>query len=212
MIQNHFIMIKKIIILSLLILLTGTQTITAQAYTAKVAFGQERLAVREVRRNAITANIGWNGLTGIGVTYHNYVAKQLSAEFGVGLSLTGIKFGGRFSYLFLEKNFSPFVSGGFMYGLGTGDFEYDYEYDGSYKFSYTVGASPFAQIAVGIEQMSDKGFMFSANLGYAILLTSSNYDITKGIPSNDELKAMDIALSSGFVLEFSIGYAISNKK
>ncbi len=205
-------MIKKITIVSFLALLIGIQTLSAQAYTTKVTFGQEELAIREVRRNAITANLGWNGLTGIGITYHNYVAKQMSAEFGVGVSLTGIKFGGRFSYFFSEKNFSPFVSGGFMYGLGTGDYEYDYEYDGSYKFSYTIGASPFAQIAVGIEHLSNKGFMFSANLGYAILLTNSNYDITKGNPSNDELKAMDIALSSGFVLEFSIGYAISNKK
>ncbi len=203
---------KKGNTLIVILFLVGIQTLNAQAYTTKVAFGQEDLAIREVRRNAVTANLGWNGLTGIGVTYHNYVAKQMSGEFGVGLSLTGVKFGGRFSYLFPKKNFSPFVSGGFMYGLGSGDFEYDYEYDGVYKFSYTVGASPFAQIAVGIEQMSNKGFMFSANIGYAILLTNSNYDITKGSPSNDELKAMDILLSSGFVLEFSIGYAISNKK
>ncbi|GEM_PF-777463 len=205
-------MIKKIILLSFLILLTGIQFLSAQAYTANVDFGQEKLAIREVRRNAITANIGWNGLTGIGVTYHNYVAKQMSAEFGVGLSTTGIKFGGRFSYLFSDKNFSPFISGGFMYGMGSGDYEYDYEYDGSYKFSYSIGASPFAQIAGGIEYMKNNGFMFSANLGWAILLTDSNYEITKGNPTSDELRAMDIAISSGFVLEFSIGYAIGNKK
>jgi len=205
-------MIKKITLLSSLVLLIGIQILNAQDYTTKAAFGQEELAIREVRRNAITANIGWNGLTGIGVTYHNYVATQMSAELGVGVAATGIKFGGRFSYLFSKKNFSPFVSAGFMYGLGSGNSEYDYEYNGSYKFSYTVGASPFAQIAIGIEQMSNNGFLFSANLGYAILLTESNYEITKGNPSNDELRAMDIALSSGFVLEFSIGYAISNKK
>ena len=48
---------KKISLLSFLILLIGTQALSAQAYTAKVAFGQEKLAVRELRRNAITGNI-----------------------------------------------------------------------------------------------------------------------------------------------------------
>lgn len=205
-------MIKNFILLSFLILLIGIQFLSAQAYTAKVNFGQEKLAIRELRRNAITGNIGWNGLTGFGVTYHNYVAKQMGAEFGVGVATTGIKFGGRFSYMFSEKNFSPFVSAGFMYGLGTGDYEYDYELDGSYHYSYKIGASPFAQITGGIEYINNNGFMFSVNLGWAILLTDTNYEITKGNPTIDELKAMDIALSSGFVFEFSIGYALSNKK
>jgi len=202
---------KKINLIALLVLLIGIQSISAQTYTAELGFGKESLAVRELRRNAITANIGWNGLTGVGVTYHNYVAKQMEIEFGVGLASTGIKFGGRFSYLFLDKNFSPFVAAGFMYGMGTGDYEYDLEIDGSYKYSYTVGASPFLQIVGGIEHMSNKGFLFRANLGYAILLTESNYEITKGVPTSDELRAMDIALSSGFVLEFSIGFAFGGK-
>ena len=204
---------KKINLLFILIFLTGAQVINAQAYTAKVAFGQENIAVREVRRNAITGNIGWNGLTGIGITFHHYLAKQMGTDFGVGLALTGIKFGGRFSYLFLEKNFSPFVSGGFIYGLGFGDTEIDFENQNTgNQYSYTVSSSPFAQIAGGIEYMSNNGFLISANIGYAILLKESNYEITKGHPSNDELNAMDIMFGSGIVIEFSIGYAFGSGK
>lgn len=192
--------------------LVGTITLNAQAYTANVDFGQHELAIREVRRNAVTGNLGWNGITGFGITFHNYFSKKLGTQIGIGLASTGVKFGGRFYYLFMDKNFSPFVSGGIMYGLGYGDTELDYEYDGSYKYSYTIGASPFAQIAVGIERISNGGFLFSANIGYAILLTDSNYEITKGNPTADELQAMDIALGSGIVIEFSIGYAFGNKK
>lgn len=201
-------MIKKISLFSFLMLLIGIQTLNAQAYTAKVAFGQDVLAVREVRRNAITGNIGWNSLTGVGITYHNYLAKQMGVELGVGIATTGIKFGGRFSYLFLEKNFSPFVSGGFMYGLGFGDLEIDFENQNTgNKFTYTIGSSPFVQIGGGIEYMSNKGFLFAANIGYAILLKESNYEIIKGSATDDELRAMDIAIGSGFVIELSIGYA-----
>jgi len=193
-------------------LITGMQSLNAQDYSSTVNLGQKSLAIREVRSNAITANIGWNSLTGVGIIYHNYLAKQMGLEVGIGLATTGFKLGGRFSYLFSEKNFSPFVSGGFMYGLGFGDIEIDYENtETGNKFSYTISSSPFAQIGGGIEYLSNKGFLISGILGYAILLKDSNYEITKGVPSKDELTAMDIAIGSGIVIEFTIGYAFGGK-
>lgn len=203
-------MIKKVNLFIIIVLLTGFQVINAQEYV-NLGVSKNTLSIREVRQNAISGNIGWNSLTGVGVTYHNYLAKQMGVQLGVGLSSTGIKFGGRFSYLFLDKNFSPFVSGGFNYGMGFGDTELEYDYDGS-RFSYTIGSSPFAQIAVGIERISNGGFLFSVNIGYAILLKESNYEITKGNPSNDELRGMDIALGSGFAIEVTLGYAFKTGK
>lgn len=198
---------------SLLILLTlvfVTQILTAQDYTATKTFGVEQLAIREVRRAAITGNIGWNSLTGVGATYHQYVGKQMGVDLGLGISAKGFKFGGRFRYLFMEKNFSPFVSGGLMYGLGSGDAEIEYNANGN-NFYYTVGPSPFAQIAGGIEFLSDKGFLFMANIGYAILLNDGNYEITRGTPTAEELTAMDITFGSGIVIEFTLGYAFGGK-
>jgi hypothetical protein len=196
---------SKINLVFLFIILSGIQSINAQDYTATKKFGQDQLAIREVRKNAITGNIGWNGLTGIGVTYHNYLLKQLGLDVGIGLSSTGVKFGGRFSYLFSEKNFSPFVSAGFMYGNGINT-EIDYDMDGD-KFSCLIESSPFAQIGGGIEYMSNKGFLINANIGYAILLKESNYEITRGTPNNNNVRALDAAFGSGIVIEFSIGYA-----
>jgi len=202
----------KFILLFILGLVFGVQLLNAQNYSSTVNLGQHSLAIREVRSNAITGNIGWNSLAGVGVIYHNYLAKQMGLEVGIGLATTGFKFGGRFSYLFSEKNFSPFVSGGFMYGLGFGDIEIDFENENTgNSFSYTISSSPFAQIGGGIEYMSDKGFLISGILGYAILLKDSNYEITKGAPTKDEISAMDIAIGSGVVIELTIGYAFGGK-
>jgi len=202
----------KFLLLFILGLVFGVQLLNAQNYSSTVNLGQHSLAIREVRSNAITGNIGWNSLAGVGVIYHNYLAKQMGLEVGIGLATTGFKFGGRFSYLFSEKNFSPFVSGGFMYGLGFGDIEIDFENENTgNSFSYTISSSPFAQIGGGIEYMSDKGFLISGILGYAILLKDSNYEITKGAPTKDEISAMDIAIGSGVVIELTIGYAFGGK-
>ncbi len=193
-------------------LIIGVQTINAQDYSSTVNLSQKSLAIREVRSNAITASIGWNGLTGVGIIYNNYLAKQMGLEIGVGIAATVFKFGGRFRYLFSEKNFSPFVSAGFMYGLGLNDVEIDFENNQTgNKYSYTINSSPFAQIGGGIEYLSKNGFLITGVLGYAILLKDSNYEIITGVPTKDELSVMDKAFGSGIVIEFTIGYAFGGK-
>ncbi len=196
-------------LLPVLIFFIGYQPIVAQEYL-NMSVDEKDIPNRELRRNAISGNIGWNGITGFGVTYNHFLTGQLETDFGIGLSVTGFKLGGRLSYLFLPKNFSPFVSGGFMYGLGFGNTEIEDANNGN--FFYTIGPSPFAQICGGIEYMANGGFLLRANLGYAILLKETNYIITKGNPTSDELKIMDTALGSGIVIEFSIGYAFGNSK
>ena len=197
-------------LLLILFFFFATQVILAQEYTSNKIFGKQQLAIREVRRNAVTGNLGWNGLTGVGITYHNYFNKQMGVDLGVGLALTGFKFGGRFRYLFMEKNFSPFIAAGFMYGMGFGESALEYKDDYN-TYTYTVNASPFAQIALGIEHLSNKGFLFSFNLGYAILMKETNYKIISGNPSSDNLRSMDMMFGSGIVIEFSIGYAFGGK-
>ncbi len=162
----------------------------AQEYSSTVNLGQQELSIREIRTTAISGNIGWNGLTGIGVTYNNYFAKNIGIDLGVGLSTTGVKIGGRLNYFFSDKNFSPLASAGVNYGFGLGDTEVKFRNDNTgNEFNYKISASPFAQIGGGIEYMSDGGFMFRGLVGYAILLTDSNYKITKGVPSKDEKAA-----------------------
>ncbi|MFK5855909.1 MAG: hypothetical protein QM503_07240 [Bacteroidota bacterium] len=203
---------KQIAFVFIITFIIGIQQLSSQVYSSTVNLGQKTLAIREIRRDAITGNIGWNSLTGIGISYHHYLGKQLGIEAGVGLASTGIKFGGRFSYLFSHKNFSPFVSAGFLYGLGSGNTQVDYEFDGN-LFKYTVSSSPYAQIGGGIEYINNNGFMFSAILGYAILLKNSNYEIIPGTgtPTDDDIRVLDILYGSGLVMEFTIGYAFGGK-
>jgi hypothetical protein len=63
--------IKKINLLLSMLFVSRFQFINAQDNTAIKISGQKDLAVREVRRNAIALNIGWNALTGVGFTHHN---------------------------------------------------------------------------------------------------------------------------------------------
>lgn len=195
--------------LTILLLIFSFQSAISQEYL-NMSVDEKDIPIRELRRNAITGNIGWNGLTGFGVTYNHFLTKQLETDLGIGVASTGLKLGGRVSYLFLPKNFSPFVSGGFMYGLGFGDTELEDPNNGN--FHYTIDPSPFLQICGGVEYMSNGGFLIRGNIGYAILLKDTNYNITKGVPTTDELRIMDAALGSGIVIEFSIGFAFGNSK
>jgi len=202
---------KQTWLLFVVISIMTIQSVNAQ-YSSTVNLGQQNLSIREVRSNAVTGNIGWNGLTGFGVTYRTYFAKHLGVDVGIGLATTGFKIGTRFNYIFSDKNFSPLVSGGIMYGMGFGDTEIDFENSNTgNKFSYTISSSPFAQFGGGVEYMADGGFIISGIVGYALLLNDGNYKIIRGNPTNDELSAMDMAIGSGLVLEFSIGFAFGGK-
>ena len=182
------------------------QTVNAQNYTAVKVFNKETLTIREVRRNAISANLGWNSLTGVGLTYNYYLTKQMGVDMGFGMSSTGIKFGARYRYLFSSNNFSPFVAAGFDYGLGSGGVEIE-SVDKDNYYKYTVSASPFAQLTGGFEYLATKGFLFQLGVGYAFLLTDSNYEITAGKPNDQNRWALDASMASGIVVEFTLGYA-----
>jgi hypothetical protein len=200
-------MIKSLRIIFLLTLVFITVTIYAQEYM-NMSEIKSKLSVRELRRSAITGNIGWNSLTGVGVSYNQFIGKKFEIDAGIGLAATGAKVGIRANYLFLESNFSPVVTAGFLYGFGSGGQALEFENeDTNNKFTYTVSASPYAQIAFGIEYLSNKGFMIKALTGYAILTIENNYQILSGNPTSEEIDAMDFVLGSGISMEVSIGYA-----
>ena len=199
---------KKINLLIISLFLIGINSIfSQQEYTATKVFGKENLAVRDLRSSALTGNIGWNGLSGVGVSFHVYPTTKIGVEGGLGLSSTGFKLGVIGKYLFTDKNFTPTVGAGFLYGTGS---SIDITYDATATqgmFTYQVNASPFIQIVGGFEYMSNGGFLIGFDAGYAALINGTNYTITSGSPNKDTLTAMDIALGSGIVLEVSIGFA-----
>ncbi|NOY50776.1 MAG: hypothetical protein GXO88_09480 [Chlorobi bacterium] len=202
---------KKINLLAIGLLLLALQTINAQdSYTSTKTFGADNVPIRELRTMGITGNMGWNGLTGFGISLNSFITGNMEIDAGVGLSSTGFKFGARYNYLFSMKKFSPFVAAGFMYGTGSGA-ELKSPSTGNNSFNYIIKASPFAQIVGGFEYMSKGGFLLKADAGYAILLVDNNYEISSGSPGSDDLRAMDMAFGSGIVLELSIGYAWGGK-
>jgi outer membrane protein W len=197
---------KNLKVIIIIFFLIATQTVNAQNYTAVKIFNQENLTIREVRRNAISANLGWNSLTGVGITYNYYLTKQMAIDMGIGMSSTGYKFGARYRYLFSSNNFSPLVAVGFDYGLGSRGMEIE-SVDKDNYYKYTVSASPFAQITGGFEYLANKGFLFQFDVGYAFLLKESNYKITEGKPNDQNRWALDASIASGIVIEFTFGYA-----
>jgi hypothetical protein len=183
--------------------------------TAHLSFGQmkideSKLPVRMLRGFGISGNMGWNSLTGIGVSIQSYATEHIGFDAGVGISSEGYKFSGRFRYLFLEKNFTPLVAAGFMYGTGIPNYEFSMDYNGN-EVVFTIGPSPFLQLTGGIDYVAPGGFFLMANLGYAILL-KDNIDYTYGVPTPDTEQIIRIAYQSGVAIEVSIGYIFAKKK
>lgn len=199
---------KRINLLIVLLLSLGFQSLfSQQEYTATKVFGKEELAVRVLRSSAITGNIGWNGLSGLGVSFRVYPITKVSVEAGLGLATTGFKLGVRGKYLFTDKKFTPTIGAGFLYGTGSSlELTFDAT-DSQSEFNYKINASPFLQIVGGFEYMSNGGFLIGFDAGYAALLNGTNYMITSGSPTKETLTAMDIALGSGIVLDITIGFA-----
>ena len=198
---------KKLLVI---VMILFSVSIFAQDY-ANLSLDTKDIPVRELRRFAITGNIGWNSLTGVGVSVNTFATKNIEFDFGLGLASTGFKFGGRFNYVILDHEFSPVAGAGILYGMGLGDNVLEVDGDTG-PIGYTIGSSPYLQLAFGIERLSRKGFFFKLMTGYAILLTDSNYEIKYGNPTPTERDVLDMMMGSGLSIEVSLGYAFGNNK
>jgi hypothetical protein len=168
------------------------------------------LPIRLTHGFGISGNLGWNGLTGVGITVQSYMSTHIGLDVGAGVSSVGFKFAGRLRYLILEKNFTPMVGAGFIYGTGFPNQLIELEYDGT-TITFTLDKSPYAQIVGGFDFVASNGFFIMADMGYAILLTE-NIGLISGIPTADMQSLMDMVYGSGIVMEVSIGYIFSKKK
>lgn len=167
------------------------------------------LPVRLTHGFGISGNMGWNALTGLGISVQSYMSTHIGLDAGVGISSVGYKFAGRLRYLILEKNFTPMVGAGFIYGTGLPNQLLELDYDGT-TITFILNKSPFIQIVGGFDFVASNGFFIMADMGYAILLTE-NIDLISGIPTADMQTAMDIVYGSGIVMEVSIGYIFPKK-
>jgi hypothetical protein len=181
-------------------------TVLAVLAMTLVPLAAQAEAIRTKRPLALTGELGWNGLSGLGPVLSYHMVSNLSVDAGLGLAATGIKGGFRLRGNLLTSNFTPFAAAGLLYGVGTGEAATSLTTDGN-TITYRVKGSPYAQIVAGLEYIDDGGFTFMATLGYAKLLQSSNYVITEGEPTKVQQNALDLALGSGAVVSVAFGYA-----
>jgi hypothetical protein len=197
-------MITKRICLFFLLSVFAGQLIAQQSYKDIV------LPVRLTHGFGVSGNMGWNGLTGVGITVQSYMSTHFGLDAGAGVSSVGYKFSGRLRYLILEKNFTPMVGAGFIYGTGYPNQLLEYEYDGTI-ITFVMNKSPYIQIVGGFDFVASNGFFIMADIGYAILLTE-NIQLISGTPTADMQTIMDLTFGSGLVMEVSIGYIFPKKR
>ena len=151
---------------------------------------------RSQRPWVISAEAGWNGLSGIGAVVGRHLSPHLTMEAGLGLSGEGPKLGIRGRYNFLAQEGTPFLGAGFLYGTGT------HGRDGAY--TYTVTPSPFLQFTGGLEYQSRAGFNCLMALGYARLLRENFSDNGRGTFGTFGQRFLS---DGGLVASISLGYA-----
>ena len=169
------------------------------------SFSQEE-SIRDQKNVAISLEAAWNGLSGVGLNVTYYPISNLAVDAGAGISLLSYKFGVRGRYLFMKKNFTPYVGVGFMMAPFdvTGVELTDIDTDENIRVN-TEGTN-FAQFIGGFEIMSGNGFLFGFNLGYALSLNSDNYTASPNT-SESMLNVLDILYGGGLVAGFNLGWA-----
>lgn len=159
---------------------------------------------RERRPFFIGGELGWNGLSGLGVNFSYHPLPHLALDTGAGLSLTGWRVGLRVRGNLLKGEWTPFVGGGLSYATGLGDQDVELESNGE-KAKLRVLSSPFAQVAVGANYTGREGFVFTATTGYSILLRDQNTTYQSG--SYDTYEDTKIIYDGGLILSVAFGYA-----
>jgi hypothetical protein len=160
--------------------------------------------IRQRRPFFIGGELGWNGLSGLGVNFSYHFVPYLALDTGLGLSLTGLRVGGRLRANFLPGEWTPFLAAGMSYAAGTGGQDIKGESHGE-ETRYKVLGSPFAQFGGGVNYTGSEGFVFMATTGYSILLKDENAEYVSG--SVDAYEDIQAIFEGGLILSVAFGYA-----
>lgn len=159
---------------------------------------------RKRRPFFIGGELGWNGLSGLGVNFSYHPDPHLALDTGAGLSLTGWRVGLRVRGNILTGEWTPFLGAGVSYATGLGDQDVELESKGE-KAKLRVLPSPFAQFAVGANYTGREGFVFTATTGYSLLLRDHNTSFQSG--SAETYDDTKIIYDGGLILSVAFGYA-----
>lgn len=161
--------------------------------------------VRADHRFVLAGELGWNGLSGMGVNLMFRPIPLLSVDVGGGLSSVGWKGGARVRANILESEWTPTLGAGVIFGSGTSGRSFELT-DGAKSVWLHLSPAAFLQFVGGVEYSGRGGFTFLATAGYAVRL-QDNVVIDSGVPTTIHKSAMDLAYGSGMVLSLAFGYA-----
>lgn len=159
---------------------------------------------RERRPFYVAGELGWNGLSGLGVNFGYHFNPHLAIDTGAGISITGWRVSARVRGNLLKGEWTPFIGAGFSYATGLSDTDVELESRGD-KVKLRVQPSPFLQIGAGVNYTGREGFMFNATTGYSVLLKDGNTAYSSG--SLDAYNDVKSVYGGGLILSVAFGYA-----
>jgi hypothetical protein len=160
--------------------------------------------IRQRRPFFIGGELGWNGMSGLGVNFSYHFVPYLALDTGLGLSLTGWRVGTRIRANLLTGEWTPFFAAGFSYASGTSGQDIEISSKGE-KTKLRVYKSPFLQLGAGVNYTGTEGFVFTATTGYSFLLRDHNTFHVDGSPTAyNDVKAL---YDGGVIVSVAFGYA-----
>ena len=187
------------IIVMILALASGISAL--ESHTIKQA------PIREQRKLALSGELGWNGLVGLGPVVTYYAVPRLGVDAGLGIGGMGYKLGGRARFVFLRGNWSPYLGAGIIYETGTLNRAQEIKDENGVPFKLQVTPMYFIQLVQGLERMGPEGFVFSLNVGYAARVGGGAITYPERTPSLAMRDALNLLVSSGLVFALGAGIA-----
>jgi acylphosphatase len=165
------------------------------------------IPVRHLRKNILSAEFGWNSLSGVGVMYSRNLNAHIALDGSVGISARGGQAGVRGRYNILNRNVTPFVGVGFMYGTGFPDALEAKKDNNDLRFAYRIDRSPFVQGVAGVSWQTRHGLSLMGMAGFNQLLRDGNVKVIAGSATPSDQDNLKKVFSSGPTLAMNIGYA-----
>lgn len=152
----------------------------------------------------IGGELGWNGLSGLGVNFSYHPIPYLALDTGLGLALSGARLGLRVRGNLLTSEWTPFVGVGLTYSGSSGGDVIELESSKGEKVKLEILPSAYVQLAGGVNYTGPEGFVFMATGGYAILLDSNTEYASGSREAYDEVRDL---LRGGVIVSLAFGYA-----
>ncbi len=162
--------------------------------------------VRIQRKTAITFEGGWNSLAGVGINVSYAPVSKFAIDLGSGLGLQGFKGGIRGRYFFLDSNLSPYFGMGYMIAPNQLD-GYPVRDENGDLFMVNLLPSHYGQFVLGIEYMSQGGFVIGANIGYALLIKGGIEAARNNVSIEPVEQILDLLFGSGIAFGVNLGYS-----